>query len=160
MTFKAAVIAAWRGILIERLNNLEANRTAAQSGTRVDGEHRPSNRGERAAVTSQGYLALGLGERAVATQAHIDSLEDIGAESRDEVAIGALLTLSMDCGPHKRFAILPGGDATELEVQGQAVTVLSTQSPLAYQLQDAETGDILEIELGSRVIEIELISLV
>jgi len=160
MTFKAAVVTAWRDILIERLNNLEANRSAAQSGTRVDGEHRPSNRGERAAVTSQGYLALGLGERAVATQAHIDSLEDMGAESRDEVAIGALLSLSLDCGPQKQFVILPGGDATELEIHGQLVTVLSTQSPLAYQLQDARPGDMLEVELGPKVIEIELISLV
>jgi len=159
MTFKAAVIATWRDILIARLNNLEANRTAAQSGTRVDGEHRPSNRGERAAVTSQGYLALGLGERAVATRVHIDSLKDMGAESRDEIAMGAWLTLSMDCGPHQHFVILPGGDATELEIQGQTVTVLSTQSPLAYQLQDAETGDVLEVELGPKVIEVELISL-
>lgn len=160
MTFKAAVIAAWRAILIERLDNLEANRTAAQSGTRVDGEHRPSNRGERAAVTSQGYLALGLGERAVATRAHLDSLEDMGAESRDEVTIGALLTLSQDSGPHQRFIVLPGGDATELQIGGHSVTVLSTQSPLAYQLQDAEPGDVLEVELGPKVIEIELISLV
>ena len=160
MTLKAAVIAAWRDILIERLDNLEANRTAAQSGTRVDGEHRPSNRGERAAVTSQGYLALGLGERAVATQAHINSLEDVGTETRDEVAIGALLTLSLDCGPHQRYVVLPGGDATELQVDGHSVTVLSTQSPLASQLQYAEPGDVLEVELGPKLIEVELISIV
>ena len=96
----------------------------------------------------------------MATQAHIDSLEGMGAESRDEVAMGAWLILSLVCGPHQHFVILPGGDATELEIHGRSVTVLSTQSPLAYQLQDAEPGDVLEIELGPKVIEVELISLV
>jgi hypothetical protein len=92
MIIKSAVLAAWREVLSKRLSNLESNRTAAQSGTRVDGEHRPSNRGERAAVTSQGYLALGLAERAVAIQANIESLENMGDGPRKDVAIGALLT--------------------------------------------------------------------
>ena len=160
MNPKGAVIGAWRQVLTERLNRLESNRTAAQSGTRVDGEHRPSNRGERAAVTSQGYLALGLGERALATQGHLESLDDMGDGPRDEVAIGALLTLSLDGGPHQYFAILPGGDATELQIDSQTVTVLSLNSPLACQLQDGEPGEIVEVELGPKIIEVELISIV
>jgi transcription elongation GreA/GreB family factor len=160
MTMKPAVIAAWRDVLSGRLMNLESNRTAAQSGTRVDGEHRPSNRGERAAVTSQGYLALGLAERAVATQGHLESLENMGDDPRTEVTVGALLILSFDAGPHQRFVVLPGGDATELEIHGHTVTVLSTQSPLAYQLQDAGEGEVFEVELGPKVIEVELISIV
>lgn len=160
MITKSAVLAAWREVLSKRLSNLESNRTAAQSGTRVDGEHRPSNRGERAAVTSQGYLALGLAERAVAIQANLESLENMGDGPRMEVAMGALLTLSLDSGPQQRFAILPGGDATQLKIDGQTMTVLSMNSPLAYQLQDAEEGDLLEIEFGPKVVEVELISIV
>jgi transcription elongation GreA/GreB family factor len=160
MIIKSAVLAAWREVLSKRLSNLESNRTAAQSGTRVDGEHRPSNRGERAAVTSQGYLALGLAERAVAIQANIESLENMGDGPRKDVAIGALLTLSLDSGPHQRFAILPGGDATPLKIDGQTMTVLSMNSPLAYQLHGSEPGDVLEIEFGPKVVEVELISIV
>ena len=63
---KATLVTAWERILQDRLQSLSSSQDAARSGTRVDGEHRPSNRGERAAVTSQGYLAHGLGARAMA----------------------------------------------------------------------------------------------
>ena len=93
---KAEIVSAWHQILSERLRALESSQSAARSGTRVDGEHRPSNRGERAAVTSQGYLAHGLGERAVALRENLENLEDMGTGARTEVVVGALITLSFE----------------------------------------------------------------
>jgi len=156
---KRQAIAMWRAILTERLSALESSKDAARSGTRVDGEHRPSNRGERAAVTSQGYLAHGLGERAVALQSHIDNLDEMGDDPRQEVIIGALVRMSIDDAPTTHIIILPGGDATELEVEGTQLTVLSTSSPMARQLRDSLTGDALEIELGGRFVEVEIIAI-
>ena len=90
---KGAIVTAWRALLSARLHTHEASKDAARSGTRVDGEHRPSNRGERAAVTTQGYLAHAFGERSLALQTSLEQLEAMGLGPRDEVVIGAVLTL-------------------------------------------------------------------
>ena len=156
---KTHAVAQWRSLLTERLSHLESGKDAARSGTRVDGEHRPSNRGERAAVTSQGYLAHGLGERAVALQNHIDNLDDMGDGPRSEVVIGALLSLSIDEGAPSHIILLPGGDATELQIDDKTVTVLSASSPMARQLRDSLAGDALEIELGGSFVEVEILAI-
>jgi transcription elongation GreA/GreB family factor len=156
---KAQAIEQWRAILTKRLVALESSKDAARSGTRVDGEHRPSNRGERAAVTSQGYLAHGLGERAMALQGHLENLDDMGHEARTEVVIGALLKVRIDDGPTSNIFLLPGGDATEIEVDGTRVQILSASSPMARQLRDSVAGDAEEIELGGRFVEIELLAI-
>ena len=49
----------WRAELQRRRALHAARQAEARAGTRVDGDHRPENRGERAAVTTQGYLAIG-----------------------------------------------------------------------------------------------------
>ena len=72
---KEAIVAAWRSLLSDRLLTHESSKDAARSGTRVDGEHRPSNRGERAAVTTQGYLAHAFGERSLALQSSLEQLD-------------------------------------------------------------------------------------
>ena len=86
---KAAIVEAWRSLLTARLHTHEVSKDAARSGTRVDGEHRPSNRGERAAVTTQGYLAHAFGERSLALQTSLEQLDEMGVGPRDEVVIGA-----------------------------------------------------------------------
>ena len=156
---KTQAIAMWRAILSERLAALESSKDAARSGTRVDGEHRPSNRGERAAVTSQGYLAHGLGARAVELQTHIDNLDEMGEATRSEVVIGAFMTISIDEEPAQHIVLLPGGDATQLKIEKRVVTVLSASSPMASQLRDSLAGDALEIELGGRFVEVEILAI-
>ncbi len=156
---KAEIVAAWHQILSERLRALESSQSAARSGTRVDGEHRPSNRGERAAVTSQGYLAHGLGERAVALRENLENLEEMGTDARSEVVVGALITLSFEEEAATRIVLLPGGDATRLNIGNHAVQVLSASSPIARQLRYAESGDALEIERGGRFVEVEILSI-
>ena len=153
---KSAVVDAWRAVLTHRLQTLLSSQDDARSGTRVDGEHRPSNRGERAAVTSQGYLAHAFGERAVALQASLDQLEDMGLGPRDEVVVGALLEVELNDGEPQLLAILPGGDATLIHVESRAITVLSAASPLARQLRHAEPGEVLEVDMGPRVVEAHL----
>ena len=156
---KGAIVTAWRALLSARLHTHEASKDAARSGTRVDGEHRPSNRGERAAVTTQGYLAHAFGERSLALQTSLEQLEAMGLGPRDEVVIGAVLTLEIDEGAPQIIALLPGGDATVLDIDGQKVTILSAASPLARQLRDAEVEDVLEVEIGPKVCEVYLTSI-
>ena len=47
----------------------------------------------------------------------------------------------------------------QLKLVSGTVTVLSTSSPLAAQLRDSEAGDALEVEIGGRVIEVEIIAI-
>jgi transcription elongation GreA/GreB family factor len=159
LTDKAQLIDLWRAVLLGRLEILSSSQQAARSGTRVDGEHRPANRGERAAVTSQGYLAHAFGARTQVLQDHLDNLEDMGDGPRSEVVVGAVITVSLDDGPAQHIAIFPGGDATKLTVDGQPVTVLSAQSPMATQLRDTEAGEAVEVELGGELLCVDLIAI-
>ena len=156
---KAPIISAWRQALSSRLETLQSSQDAARSGTRVDGEHRPSNRGERAAVTSQGYLAHAFGARSVTLKTSLEQLDDMGDGPRDEVVIGAVITIRVDDEAPQTLALLPGGDATVLHVDGREVTVLSASSPLATQLRDAEVDDTLEVDLSGRVCELTLLTI-
>jgi len=163
ISVKAAIIDAWRLELEARLAAATAGQKTAQSGTRVDGSHRPANRGERGAVTAQGYLALGLGQRAQALAEHLRLLDEVGTEPREAVVVGALVRLQIDDAPPKRVAILPGGDATWLDTgpnQGShSVQLLSASSPLVRQLSGCASGDIEEIVLGGQVAQVEIIEI-
>jgi len=159
---KSAIAAAWRAVLEERLAAAEAGQKTARSGTRVDGAHRPANRGERGAVTAQGYLALGLGQRAVELAEQIRLMEEVGAEARSEIVVGALVRLRVGSEQPRLVALLPGADATRLEIDGHAaaaVQVLSVASPLMRQLQGCGPGDTEEVSLGSQIVEVEILEI-
>ncbi len=156
---RRALIAAWRQELQTRLDRLVASQGQAREGTRVDGSHRPANRGERAAVTSAGYLALGLGQRAAELAEALRLLEEMGEEPRSRVRVGALMELDDD-GESRWVALLPGGDATTLHVEGVHVQVLSAQAPLAVALAGLEEGDCAQLRLPAGVRELEVLRLI
>ena len=156
---KAPIISAWRAALEGRLATLQSSQDAARSGTRVDGEHRPSNRGERAAVTSQGYLAHAFEARSLALRSSLEQLDDMGSDPRDEVVIGALLHVVVDGDEPHFIALLPGGDASKITVGNHTITILSANSPLAQQIRDAEVDETLEVDLGATVCELTLLSI-
>jgi hypothetical protein len=156
---KSAIIASWRAILTARQNTQKSSQQAARAGSRVDGDHRPATRGERGAVSAQGYLAQAFGQRSIALQACLDRLDDMGDGPRSEVVVGALLSLSIDNGPIQRVIILPGGDATTLDIGGQSLTVLSENSPLAHQLRDTEAEETAEIQMGGKCVAVEILAI-
>src|SRR5690606_18796738 len=88
---KPELIAAFRTHLASTLADLTRESGVARGGTRVDGTHRPENRGERAAVTAQGYLTAGLEQRAAELRAHLDHLDAIDPSPRERVSPGALV---------------------------------------------------------------------
>ena len=149
---KAELVAAFEELLRERLERLRAEAGAARSGTRVDGSHRPANRGERAAVTSQGYLALGLGKRIEALEADLGLLEQVPAGPRTRVGPGALVEVEED--EVRRLLILPGGSGDRVA----GVVVVSPRSPLARALAGAEAGEVVELEDEDEERELEVLS--
>ena len=138
---KAQLVAAWSRVLEDRLAALDSSQSAARAGTRVDGSHRPENRGERGAVTSQGYLAHGLQLRMDALAEQLRHIEDMGAGPRAEVVVGAWLELETEDGELQQLAVFPGGDATRVAVGATTVQILSPQSPRVGPLMGLEDGD-------------------
>lgn len=133
----------YREALEETLQELQRGVDAARSGTRVDGTHRPENRGERGAVSAQGYLALGLSQRIEDIRRTLQLLDRIPPSPRDRAVVGALITLERD---HEKrlFLILPGGGGISL-ASSPPVTVLSPNSPLARRLSALEVDDELSL---------------
>lgn len=153
---KPALIAAFRALLEDRLTALNAEGQAARSGTRVDGTHRPANRGERAAVTAQGYLAHGLAARAGAVRDDLARLEEVDPGPCDRVGPGALVTLEFDGGAEERWLLLPGGQGDRLS----GVLILSPTSPAARALRGLGEGDEATLRRGgapvaAAVLEVE-----
>ena len=138
---KVELVALWRSVLEARLQSLDATQSAARAGTRVDGAHRPENRGERAAVTSQGYLAHGLQQRMDEVAQQLRLVDDMGSGVRNEVVVGAWLAIEDEAGLQQQMAIFPGGDATVLTMNDASIQVLSPSSPLLQPLMGLEAGD-------------------
>lgn len=149
---KADLIAAFRALLEARLDALSAEGRAARAGTRVDGSHRPANRGERAAVTAQGYLAHGLAERAAALQLDLDRLAEVDPGPRERVGPGALVTLEDDAGALDRYLLLPGGQGDRVH----GVLVLSPTAPAARALAGKEAGDAVTLRRNGAAVELVL----
>lgn len=137
---KGALFALWRSRLLAARTSLHAEQGAAKGGTRVDGSFRPENRGERAAVTAQGYLAAGLAQRLAELDDAVALLDRMRPDERARVSVGAAVLL--DAGEEPTWvALLPGGDATVVVVGQERVTVLSAEAPLARALLGLEAGD-------------------
>lgn len=144
---KPALFETFRAHLEGLLDELERSAGTARSGTRIDAD-RPTNRGERAAVTSQGYLALGIGQRMQALTESLRWLKQVDPGPRDTVVSGALATVESDDGQQARYLVLPGGQGTRLESPDGPVVVLSPDSPLAASLRGLGEGDIAVIRRG------------
>jgi len=154
---KSVLVTLWHAHLTDLRAALLASQQGARAGTRVDGVHRPATRGERAAVTSQGYLALGLGQRVEAIEQHLFTMTRMGDGHRSQAVVGAMIGLQDVDKPIEWLALLPGGDATTISVEGTEVRVLSAQSPLARQLRELECGDVVELVRNGVPVELELV---
>lgn len=138
---KQRFIQAFRARLEADLEGLGRESAAARGSTRVDGTHRPANRGERAAVTAHGYLAAGLEQRRAELRAHLDHLAVIDPGPRDRVTPGALVQVEDAEGAEHLYLLLPGGQGARLTGDGVQITVLSPESPLARALFGLSVDD-------------------
>ncbi len=135
---KQALLRHWRAELGARAASLAEAQQSARAGTRVDGQHRPENRGERAAVTTQGYLAQGFQLRLEAIEEELRLLDEAGLGPRERVHVGALVCLEDAADGRHWILIAPGGDASMLPGD---VRVLSVRSPWVRALYGLEVGD-------------------
>lgn len=153
MTDKASLIDTFRHHVEATLADLERARAGARDGMRVDGSHRPSNRGERAAVTSQGYLTAALEARMAEARSTLDLLDRLDPAPREKVVTGALVLVD-DGEEEARYLLLPGGQGLELP---GGVRVLSPDSPLGQALWGLEEGDAATVRRAGVEAEVEVL---
>ncbi|MEZ4321003.1 MAG: GreA/GreB family elongation factor [Myxococcota bacterium] len=143
---KDAVVAALREELERRVDDLQRSQKQATASMRVDGDHRPANRGERGAVTAAGYLTAGLEERLTELRAALDLLDRAGSGPRDRAVTGALLTVEAHSdGEERTYFVFPGASGTTL---GE-VTVVSPESPVGSALWGLAEDDDAELPTGA-----------
>ena len=140
LALKNKVILWHQTSLKETRSMLLKTQTAATAGTRVDGDHRPANRGERGAVSEQGYLAHGIGQRIQSIDDALDSIQKVGTGSRAVVTVGALVELAF-AGKQRTFVILPGGGGKRMTLDQHTVTIISPDSPVARKLNGLELDE-------------------
>ena len=83
-------------------------------------------------------------------QEALELLERVGEGPRDKVVMGACVVALKQDSEAFRFALLPGGDASEVASEWGAIWVLSPQAPLVRPFLGAEEGDEVEVLSTSR----------
>ena len=154
-TDKEALASDFRRMLTERAEALRATQQAAKTGMRVDEGHRPANRGERAAVTSQGYLAAGMAERLASVEHHLALLGSLEFGPRQRVGAGALVRVEQEDGNERLYFLVPGAQGDALD---GGVTALSPESPLACAMIGLEEGDSCQVMLQGRELELAILA--
>lgn len=149
---KLSMFRAFEVHLQRRLAELDRSVADAAGGARLDGD-RPSNRGERGAVSSQGYLAQGLGERAASLREALGVVARVPADARARVVVGCVVTID-DGVDEQTLLVLPGGDGTRLG----DVTVISPESPLAVALFGRSEGDDAVVVRGGRAVHVSVVA--
>lgn len=150
---KPTLIARFRELLQARRGVLASEQAQARAGTRVDGDHRPENRGERAAVTTQGYLAHGIHARLRELDDMLTALDAVSTAPIRSVRAGALVTLEEEDGDLQHILILPGAQGDRLG----SVVVISPRAPLAHALAGAQAGDVRTLRRQRQAVDLEVI---
>jgi transcription elongation GreA/GreB family factor len=156
---KVRLLDAFRALLQERLREAEAAQKLAADGTRVDGTHRPANRGERAAVSSQGYLAAGLGQRIETMQRHLMALERLDLKPKTAVGAGSLVQFEDEEGRRAWWLLVPGGEGMALTDGAHSARVVSPESPIGRALLELEVGDETTLNRPGGAIKVDILQI-
>ncbi len=150
---KAAVLDAFQRSLAAELDALGAM-TAAARDEATNAESRPENQYDTRALEAS-YLAAGQGQRLEALGRLSAWIAQQSAEPRHErAAEGAYLGVAVD-GAERLVLLAPRG-GPEVRVNGQAVQLISTDSPLGRAITGLAEGGVAELESprGPRGVEV------
>jgi hypothetical protein len=150
---KERVIAALRASVAADLAALEAAAHAAHDAA-THPEARPESDKDTRALEA-GYLAGAQSARAAVVKRTAHEL------ALAEARVFSLLTLREDVkGRATKSLVLlsPWGGGQKLVVDDDAIAVVTPQSPLGAALVGKVAGDIVEVEAGGRVRELEVVA--
>lgn len=153
---RRAAVQEHRDRLLATLDDLTREVAQARDGARVDGGHRPENRGERGAVSAQGALAGALAARRAEVEAHLQRLDLIAEGPRHVAGPGAFVTAEEASGELVRVVILPGAAGETLHTAPGFIGV-SPESPLGRALHAAAPGDVVVVRRRDVEVEVEVV---
>ncbi len=131
---------------------------AAQDGARTDGPERAANRGERGAVTAQGFLTAALGARLRELDVALAALDALVPGPRIEAAPGSLVSLEDEAAEALHVLVVPGAPGAHL-AEAPDVLAVTPASPLGAALLGAQVGDEVTHRRGGRDVTLYVTSI-
>jgi transcription elongation GreA/GreB family factor len=98
------------------------------------------------------YLAMGQLKQAEETKQAVQAFESLVLRdfvAGESISLGALVALDAG-GQSTHYFMGPRAGGTEISCEGQAVMVITPQSPLGRQLMGRHQGDTLQLDLGGK----------
>ncbi len=138
---KPSVYAAFQDSLSHELAVLESM-TAAARDEATSAESRPENKYDTRALEAS-YLAAGQGVRLADLRQLVAWVRGLECETQERVEVGALVQVATD---ETRWVLIGPGGGPTVDVNGVAVALVSTRSPLGKALAGSEAGDAVEVE--------------
>jgi transcription elongation GreA/GreB family factor len=123
--------------------------TAALDGARTEGTDRAANRGERGAVTAQGFLSGAIAGRVAELEAALAHLDQLAPGPRAIGGPGALIQVEDPDGVCTDVLIAPGAPGGPLPGAPDVLAV-TPASPLGRALTGARPGDERAVPRGGR----------
>lgn len=108
------------------------------------------------------YLAMGQAKQAEETALAVQAFEALALRNflpDDVISLGAAVVVETRGRPSHYF-IGPRAGGTEVKHEGQAVTVITPNSPLGRQLMGRRRGDTLTLDLGGRKTEARITAVI
>jgi len=140
---KAEIVKALTAALRSEFDrHSSSSKEARQAGN--DDESRAEDRYDTRS-TEENYLADGLARQAFAAVAAAEAIGKMRLpdfSGGTPIDLGALVQLDFD-GEKEWFFLAPSAGGTEVEYQGETITVLTPESPLGQQLTGRQTGEVL-----------------
>lgn len=156
---KVALLAQIRAALEAELAAITASAADARSAATHE-DAKPENQYDTRGLEAS-YLAGAQASRAQDLAARIANLEFIQLKAYgDDDAVGLAALVEVDDGEQtRRYFVAPEGGGLELTSPEGPVRVLTPQAPLGGALMGKRVGDVAEVRLKGKVVELELLSL-
>ncbi|MCB9651226.1 MAG: GreA/GreB family elongation factor [Deltaproteobacteria bacterium] len=156
---KVALLAQIRAALEAELAAITASAADARSAATHE-DAKPENQYDTRGLEAS-YLAGAQAGRAQDLAARIANLEFIQLKAYgDDDAVGLAALVEVDDGEQtRRYFVAPEGGGLELTSPEGPVRVLTPQAPLGGALMGKRVGDVAEVRLKGKVVELELLSL-
>jgi NADH dehydrogenase/NADH:ubiquinone oxidoreductase subunit G len=151
---KTHAIDALRAAIARDLAALEAAALAAHEAA-THPEAKPENDKDTRALEA-GYLAGAQSARAAEVKRALAELERAPSAS---FTLYTLCEQAAGKAQHSVVLLSPWGGGSKVVVDGVVVAVVSPHSPLGAALAGRRTGDVLELELGPRRRELEVLDI-
>jgi transcription elongation GreA/GreB family factor len=131
---------AVRRALCQARDAVHAELKAARAGALTDGPERAENRGERGALTAQGFLTAALDARLGELDASLLALEALPVARAAIVGPGSLVSLETAEGERMHVLVVPGAPGGPLP-EAPDVLAVTPLSPLGRALLGARVGE-------------------